>query len=603
MTGSIPLPGIGSSKGFRAFMERSLEGKPFEVSMAFIILFNLFVAVYETDAAANCLDNPEDPECGAPWTGTANNVLMAIYITELVTKLWSFRMDFFSSAWNRADLFIVFVSVVADIVGEGATVSILRTVRILKLCRILRQFQSCRELYSIIHGTMSVLKAVFWSFFMQMWVLTMWSVLVVQVVHPWNKEITDSGYYEEIGCERCPRAFSSVLHSNLTFFQTLIAGDSWGMYHVPVIEKKWPSAIIFAGMLSTIVLGLMNLVLAVIVESSANAKDADEAQKEHDAGMLREKLSKQLYKIFKSIDQDDSGEISMEEVYAGFESKDEFHATLKAMDVDIEDIEALFVILDDNRSDTIPYKELCEQLLKIKSKDSYAVTMYVRARQIEILHSLETMVVSLKADIASALPSSGCEVQALLSSERKNLPASCSASTAASKIPIRTTIVQTADTTAEQCGVWQPIEESLADACIRPAALAPLPSCGITLPSKRGSRRRRRRRMSEGKGTNGVAEGTGDRSSDSSVCSDGSVDGDLWSGMDSAAARIWRQMDQRWQSSLGSLKDEIVQVQREEHNKLLLALDARKAELCGNGQTPYGIVAPLGSVDVLFCGK
>lgn len=47
-----------------------------------------------------------------------------------------------------------------------------------------------------------------------------------EVLHPVNVRVAERGDYE--GCERCIRAYSSVLTSNLTFMQQILAGDSWG---------------------------------------------------------------------------------------------------------------------------------------------------------------------------------------------------------------------------------------------------------------------------------------------------------------------------------------------------------------------------------------
>eukprot|EP00972_Heterocapsa_arctica_P074283 10964219-Heterocapsa_arctica.AAC.1 len=59
--------------------------------------------------------------------------------------------------------------------------------------------------------------------------------------------------------------------SNLTLFQQIVTGDSWGQVSIPVIEARPFFAIIIVGIVVTVSLGLMNLVLAVIVERAQDA--------------------------------------------------------------------------------------------------------------------------------------------------------------------------------------------------------------------------------------------------------------------------------------------------------------------------------------------
>merc|ERR1719253_1673286 len=107
-------------------------------------------------------------------------------------------------------------------------------------------------------------------------VCTLWSLILVEYIHPITTSIDFEGLY---GCSRCSQAFSSILRSNLTMFQTLVAGDSWGLINIPVIEAHPWTAFLLLGAFISISLGLMNLILAVIVQRAADARDSDAALK------------------------------------------------------------------------------------------------------------------------------------------------------------------------------------------------------------------------------------------------------------------------------------------------------------------------------------
>jgi len=67
-----------------------------------------------------------------------------------------------------------------------------------------------------------------------------------------------------------------VFEANLTFLQTVVAGDSWGYLAVPVIEREPSTAIIFVGALVTLVFGVLNLIVAVVIDVAAEHRDTDE---------------------------------------------------------------------------------------------------------------------------------------------------------------------------------------------------------------------------------------------------------------------------------------------------------------------------------------
>merc|ERR1719458_1353293 len=99
----------------------------------------------------------------------------------------------------------------------------------------------------------SCFKTLFWSFLLMGIVMSAWAVIAVELVNPRLRVLAEEGKWAD--CERCSRAFSSVAHANLTFFQTIIAGDSWGLVAVPIIEANWWSAFIFMGSLLTLIFG------------------------------------------------------------------------------------------------------------------------------------------------------------------------------------------------------------------------------------------------------------------------------------------------------------------------------------------------------------
>merc|ERR1739838_1084085 len=106
----------------------------------------------------------------------------------------------------------------------------------------------------------------------------------------------------------CDEAFLKVLKAVIYFFQTLVAGDSWGLCAVPIGKKEPWTLILFALVLVIVQLGFTNLILAVIVEKAAEARDDGAAHKED-----RKEAIAKLKLIAMQLDTSNNGTITEEE--------------------------------------------------------------------------------------------------------------------------------------------------------------------------------------------------------------------------------------------------------------------------------------------------
>merc|ERR1712050_657984 len=106
-----------------------------------------------------------------------------------------------------------------------------------KLRRTLALAHLAPELNLLLRGMYGAIKSIFWGTLLAAIVIIFWSILAVEFIHKWNKEIYDAaeGYTY---CDRCPRAYSTVWEASITFIQSILCGDSWGLYTIPIVQKK-----------------------------------------------------------------------------------------------------------------------------------------------------------------------------------------------------------------------------------------------------------------------------------------------------------------------------------------------------------------------------
>jgi len=357
----------------RIRLAKLISTSAFAAVINICIIANTCTVVYETDVAA---DGGKIPL----WLGWVLRGFLVVYTLELAVKMYVFRSTFFRDGSHLLDIVIVSVDIVCELVSEFVdtlpSISILRIFRVLRLLRVLRAVKVLRELHFMLHGMMATMKAMFWATILLIFILTGWSIVAVELVHPLNRDIAATGVYSD--CERCPRAFASVFEANLTFVQQIVAGDSWGLVSLPIIERHPWTGIILMGALLSVNLGIMNLVLSVIVDTAVEARAADVQCQLNEKKAAFRKAAAKLLKMCQDLDVDNDGHLTLAELTDGFYSNPEFAATLTLMDIYQDDLALMFKLMDVDKSGEISYTEFVEQLFRIKERDSHTTLMFLR---------------------------------------------------------------------------------------------------------------------------------------------------------------------------------------------------------------------------------
>ena len=103
-------------------------------------------------------------------------------------------------------------------------------------------------------------KTLFWSFILTFLLMTMCSVILVDLVSPIVASLeAKHGIWG--GDIDWTESYRSVMRANLTLFQTIVAGDSWGKVPVPVIRAEPWTAALFLPAQVMLVFGVLSLVV------------------------------------------------------------------------------------------------------------------------------------------------------------------------------------------------------------------------------------------------------------------------------------------------------------------------------------------------------
>ncbi|CAE8615002.1 unnamed protein product [Polarella glacialis] len=311
-----------------------------DLFVGLIILTDICMGCYTIDLSAAGKDTPS-------WVTDLSVFCFAVYTLELLATLFVHTSAVIGDWWFGLDAFIVLAGLLEFCIAAlGADVSSLNLVRFLRIFRMVRMLKISRkwsllkDLWKLVKMTQACIKMLFWSFVFCFMVMTCWSMIAVELLNPLVIKLANDGAWPD--CPQCSQSFQTVMDANLTFFKTIVAGDSWGLIAMPMITANPWTAIIFVGSLLTIVFGVLNLIVAVVVDEFAEQRQRDIENQAQELDDNHEIDLKLLQKVFFKIDEDGSGELSLDELRNGARTNPEFRDRLRVMDIDEKDLELLF---------------------------------------------------------------------------------------------------------------------------------------------------------------------------------------------------------------------------------------------------------------------
>eukprot|EP00929_Paragymnodinium_shiwhaense_P014442 TRINITY_DN12234_c0_g1_i1.p1 TRINITY_DN12234_c0_g1~~TRINITY_DN12234_c0_g1_i1.p1 ORF type:complete len:647 (+),score=82.71 TRINITY_DN12234_c0_g1_i1:144-2084(+) len=374
----------------------------FETFSGFVVFLDFVSICRDTDCKAAA------GECTDPFASTTMVCCFAFYVADLILRLCADGCGALKNRMQMLDAFVICASLFewsVDFVHntrDGSSVLLIRMVRLcrlLRLVRVIKLFAGMKELRRLTQMIATCARTMLWSFLMAFLVMTMWAVAAVELVHPVAQKLEGQGIWEE-KCERCGRAFETVMATNLTFFQTVLAGDAWGVIALPIIEDTPSTAIVFCGSVLTLTFGIMQLITAVVVDTFADLRkmDVNALADELEAEERQEKTF--LFEMFGAIDSDRSGHVSYMELADGAFRVKDFQDWLRVMDIDEADLGRLFKYLDVHNTGQIELVEFVDVLYRMRNAEQKTTSKLVK----HMIDNLEQTAESLvrKVDAVNA---------------------------------------------------------------------------------------------------------------------------------------------------------------------------------------------------------
>jgi len=299
------------------------RSKAFETTCAVVIVINAGFSMYMVNSEIRHLQQGESTML-ADWQRLVELAFVLFYTGELILKLTVHRWYYFCNqdmGWNIFDAILVGLSIfdqlISAIVGTGnggGDFTFMRTLRILKMARVLRGLRVVRffdELRIMLNSLIGSVSSLFWSIVMLMITFYIFALLFVQgvanLLNEERQQAVDDFYHGLM------EEFGSVQLAILSLYKASTGGDDWSKFYNALEPTGWVYSFLFVFFIAFTQIAVLNILTAIFVQRAMKLAEPD---KESLALEVRhEDIAdfEVIRRILKETDTDDSGMLSAKE--------------------------------------------------------------------------------------------------------------------------------------------------------------------------------------------------------------------------------------------------------------------------------------------------
>ena len=239
-----PATGGAVEAGWRARLAGWVESPPVQNAIVGLIVVNAVTLGIETSETAMAVAG------GA--LRLVEQLILAVFVVEIVVKLLAHGLRFFRSGWNVFDFSIVAIA----LVPASGPFAILRALRILRVLRLLGKIPRLRKL---IESMLRALPSIGWIVFLLLMVFYIFGVMGTQLFG-----------------DTFPRFFGTLGRTLYTLFQVMTL-ESWSMGVARPIMETYPlAALYFVTFILITTFTVLNLFIGIIVSTMQEGVHADD---------------------------------------------------------------------------------------------------------------------------------------------------------------------------------------------------------------------------------------------------------------------------------------------------------------------------------------
>jgi len=326
-------------------LQKLVGSRYFETSVIFVILLNFTYTIYDTNWQMQ-----HRTDATTQTMQIIEQTFIWIYFAELLTKVIAFRSKFFIGAdmgWNIFDFVLVLMGLFEVLAANSTTnvvnPSFARIVRMLKTLRkvsgFVRMMHFFPELRLMIKCISGSLGSLFWCIVILFGIMLCFAVLFVQQM-TWYV-IESQTFLSESEEEEISAGFGSVQQGTFSLFMFFAGGAEWGDAYLLIKKSGTFASIAFVTYILLMWISLHNIIASIYVDKALKYAQCDSNDHLLKAGEEALATARHLKDIFKSMDEDGSGTLSLSELQECLEDV-RVTTLLGIQGIQIKDVESFF---------------------------------------------------------------------------------------------------------------------------------------------------------------------------------------------------------------------------------------------------------------------
>lgn len=368
---------LSMQSGSPSLCRTAVRSWTFEMSTAILIVSNSIFLGVQVEYYVQHGDDP------VPF---AFIVMQAAYTSlftiELIMRLIGEGVMFWrtpSWGWTLLDIVVVVLSLVEPFLamiqytstGAGSSpasnlriLRILRVTRLIRIVRIVKVVRFIRALRTLVQSIICTLKSLLWAMLLLLIIMYIFGIVLTDAVRQSGLD-TSSAFYSEGSKAMLEMRFGNLHRSIHTLFRSVSGGLSWSETADALVLIEWTWAYIFSAYVSFCLFAVLNVMTGVFCHSAIKGAERDQDMVIQSVISETQQYLGTLDKLFKEIDDDRSGAISLDEFELHF--KDEaIQAFFSALELEPFDAWTLFRQLDLNEDHCLDAEEFLEGCLKLR---------------------------------------------------------------------------------------------------------------------------------------------------------------------------------------------------------------------------------------------
>eukprot|EP00929_Paragymnodinium_shiwhaense_P042708 TRINITY_DN22061_c0_g1_i1.p1 TRINITY_DN22061_c0_g1~~TRINITY_DN22061_c0_g1_i1.p1 ORF type:complete len:715 (+),score=195.15 TRINITY_DN22061_c0_g1_i1:224-2368(+) len=273
--------------------------------------------------------------------------------------------------WNMLDFVLVFESIMGQIYKFGTSFAWLRLMRVCRLVRIVRlvrSIQCLRQLRTMIFSIMNCFADLLWAFVVIILIVFVFGIIFDQAVSQYFLTVDPKDEAQIETATEIKSYFGSLYETMVSLWCAISGGNDWMLYGelLRALPHGEVYFLLFCFYVAFCVVGLLNVVTGIFVDSAVCARTEDEIAEGYKEELRR--TIEEVKQIFVDADTDNSGTINLKELEEHLKTSSRVQAYFAGLDIDPSEASSVFTLIDKDASGELTFEEFVNGTIKLQGK-------------------------------------------------------------------------------------------------------------------------------------------------------------------------------------------------------------------------------------------